>query len=446
MLVAELSWRDPLDCFAACAGDPYLAFLDSAAANDPRAEISYLCVDPLAVLALPAGSVDPFATLATWLDRHRPPHGAGNAAPVPFSGGAVGYLGYDLGVAAAGLTSRHPRMDGLPDAWFGLYDTVLGFEHRTRRLWFIGHDRPDAPAAQRLAMLTAQLARRAALPPAGALDWQPEWSAADYHERVARVRAYIGAGDIFQANLTHRFRARRPQPFSAAGLYAALRRRSPAPFASFLKCDDGVAIISASPEAFLRLTPGGRVETRPIKGTIRRGVTPEEDEILGQELRQSAKDHAENLMIADLMRNDLGRVCAIGSVQVTALCALERFANAQHLVSVVEGRLKPGLGAIDLLRATFPAGSITGAPKHRAMQIIDEIETAARGAYCGTLAWLGFDGAMGSSVIIRSIVATREALFAQAGGGIVWDSDPAAEYAEMRLKAAPLLAIGDALD
>ncbi len=242
-------------------------------------------------------------------------------------------------------------MSGLPDAWFGLYDTVLGFEHRTNRLWFIGHDRPGAPAAQRLAALTARLAQPANLPAAAPLDWQPEWSEAGYRARVEQVRAYIGAGDIFQANLTHRFQAARPANFSAAGLYAALRRRSPAPFASFLSCDDEVAIISASPEAFLSLTPDGRVETRPIKGTIRRGATPEEDEILGRELSRSVKDRAENLMIVDLMRNDLGRVCATGSVKVTALFALERFASAQHLVSVVEGQLKPGLGAIDLLRA-----------------------------------------------------------------------------------------------
>jgi para-aminobenzoate synthetase component 1 len=441
MLVTELTWRDPLDCYAACADEPYLAFLDSAAANDPRANISYLCLDPAAILNLPACAGDPFMPLTAWLNRHRLPHPPGRA-PLPFIGGAVGFLSYELGVAAAGLTTRHPRMNGLPDAWFGLYDTVLGFDHQAGRLWFIGHERPGAPAAQRLAALTARLARPAKLPPGQALDWQPEWSEAGYRARVEQVRAYIGAGDIFQANLTHRFRAQRPANFSAPGLYAALRRRSPAPFASFLSCDNWVAIISASPEAFLSLTPEGQVETRPIKGTIRRGATPEEDEFLGQELSRSAKDRAENLMIADLMRNDLGRVCATGSVKVTALCALERFASAQHLVSVVEGRLKPGLGAIDLLRATFPAGSITGAPKHRAMQIIDEIETAARGAYCGTLAWLGFDGAMGSSVMIRSIVATKEALFAQAGGGIVWDSDPAAEYAEMRLKAAPLLAAG----
>ena len=361
MLVTELPWRDPLDSYAACADAPYLAFLDSAAANDPRAQISYLCLDPVAILNLPAASGDPFMPLAAWLDRHRPPQRPGLAAPLPFIGGAVGFLSYELGLAASGITSRHPRMNGLPDAWFGLYDTVLGFEHRTRRLWFIGHDRPGAPAAQRLAALTARLARPAELPPAGALDWQPEWSEAGYRARVEQVRAYIGAGDIFQANLTHRFRAPRPTPFSAAGLYAALRRRSPAPFASFLKCDDEVAIISASPEAFLAsprmaMSKPGRSRARSA------ALRPEEDEFLGRELSRSVKDRAENLMIADLMRNDLGRVCAAGSIKVTALCALERFASAQHLVSVVEGRLKPGLGAIDLLRASFPAGSITGAP------------------------------------------------------------------------------------
>ena len=441
MLVTELPWRDPLDSFAAFAGEPYLAFLDSAAVGDQRAEFSYLCLDPVAVFT-PGPAADPLAALAAWLARHRPPQ-VQATAPLPFTGGAVGFLGYDLGRAAAGIASRHPPIAGLPDAWFGLYDTALGFDHRRKRLWLIGHDRPDSSAAARLASLTERLATAAPLPPMGAApDWQPEWTEEGYRNRVELVRAYIEAGDIFQANLTHRFHARRPTNFSAAGFYAALRRQSPAPFASFLSCGDEVAIISASPEAFLRLSADGKVETRPIKGTIRRGATPEEDEILGQELSHSAKDRAENLMIADLMRNDLGRVCEIGSVKVTALCAAGTL--HQRASSGVGGRRAAQAGPRRRRSAAgdIPPGSITGAPKHRAMQIIDEIETGARGAYCGTLAWLGFDGAMGSSVMIRSIVATKETLFAQAGGGIVWDSDPAAEYAEMRLKVAPLLAAG----
>lgn len=444
MLVTELPWRDPFDSFAALAGDPHLAFLDSAASGDPRAEISYLCPDPLAVLRFDAGTVgDPFAALATWLDRHRASRGTGAKPPLPFAGGAIGFLGYDLGVAAAGVPTRHDPIPGLPGGWFGLYDTVLGFEHRTRRLWYIAYDRPGASAAARLEALRRRLDGPVRLGAVPRLDWRPEWSESAYRDRVEQVRAYIAAGDIFQVNLTHRFRAPRPAGFSTAALYGALRRQSPAPFAAHLACGDGMAITGASPESFLRLDSDGRVETRPIKGTAPRGTTPEEDDRLGRALCASAKDRAENLMIADLMRNDLGRVCEIGSVHVTALCALERFSRAHHLVSVVRGRLRPGLGAIDLLRASFPGGSITGAPKHRAMQIIDEIETARRGAYCGTLAWLGFDGAMGSAIIIRTVVTTSETLFAQAGGGIVWDSDPGAEYAEMRLKVAPLLAAHD---
>ncbi|HEX7388559.1 MAG TPA: aminodeoxychorismate synthase component I [Acidiphilium sp.] len=442
MLVTELPWRDPLACFAALAGDPHLAFLDSATGGDPRSEFSYLCPDPVAVLRLDVGPVDdPFATIGAWFDRRR--HETADDPPLPFTGGAIGFLGYDAGVAAAGIQTRHPPVPGLPGGWFGLYDTVLGFDHRNGKLWFVGHDRPDAPAAARLDALHRWLDRPAYPGIAPRLDWQAEWTEDEYRERVERVRTYIAAGDIFQANLTHRFRAVWPAGLALPALYTALRRQSPAPFAGYLDCGDGVAIIGASPEAFLCLAPDGWVETRPIKGTAPRGTTPEEDERFGHALLESAKDRAENLMIADLMRNDLGRVCAIGSVQVTELCALETFSRAHHLVSAVRGRLRPGLGAIDLLRAGFPGGSITGAPKHRAMQIIDEIETARRGAYCGTLAWLGFDGAMGSAIVIRSIVAAGETLFAQAGGGIVWDSDPEAEYQEMRLKVAPLLAAHD---
>ncbi len=441
MLVTELPWRDPFDCFASLSDDPHLAFLDSATAEDPRAEISYLCTDPLAILRLDDKEGDPFAALGAWLGRHAPPRRP--AAPLPFSGGAVGFLGYDLGAASAGVASCHPPISDFPAGWFGVYDTILGFEHRSQRLWFMGQERANATAAKRLAALLQRLDTPSRLGPVSRPDWQPEWNAAQYRGRVEKIREYIAAGDIFQANLTHRFQAQRSKNFSAAGLYAALRRNSAAPFSAYLSCGDS-AIISASPESFLRLSADGKVETRPIKGTAPRGINPEDDARLGRSLCKSEKDRAENLMIVDLMRNDLGRVCATGSIEVTELCELERFARVQHLVSAIQGQLRSGLGAIDLLRATFPGGSITGAPKHRAMQIIDEIETARRGAYCGTIAWIGFDGAMGSSIIIRSIIAAKDRLLAQAGGGIVWDSDAQAEYDEMQLKAAPLLEAYDA--
>ncbi|WBO61202.1 anthranilate synthase component I family protein [Acidocella sp. MX-AZ03] len=230
--------------------------------------------------------------------------------------------------------------------------------------------------------------------------------------------------------------------FSPAAYYAALRRRSPAPFAAFIQTGAGAALCSASPERFLSVNRSGAVETRPIKGTARREACPREDARAAASLRDDPKERAENLMITDLLRNDLGQLCEIGSVQVPELFAVESFAQAHHLVSAVTGQLRPGVGAADLLLACSPGGSITGAPKHRAMQIIDELEAGARGAYCGALAWIGLDGAMDSAIIIRTAVATPECLYAQAGGGITWDSDPASEYEEMMLKLSPLIAHG----
>lgn len=439
MLVTELPWQDPISAFAALADDYRLAFLDGASASDHHAQVSYLCPDPRDTLDMDHSSGgNSFKDLEAWLNLHRPSQRAPENV-LPFVGGAIGFLGYDLGVAAAGLSSRHKCIDGLPAGWFGLYDTVLGYDHRTQRSWFIGWDRPEAPAAARLVALRQKLAGPSRLGRAPAPTWRPEMSSAAYRKRLAKVMAYIEAGDIYQANLTLRFLATRPKQFCTAALYVGLRRLSPAPFSAYLSCGSGIAIVGASPERFLRLDPQGHVETRPIKGTARRGMTSEEDAGLAAGLLASEKDRAENLMIVDLMRNDISRVCEIGSVRVSELFSVEHYAQAHHLVSAVEGKLRPECGAIDLLRATFPGGSITGAPKIRAMQIIDEVEAGPRGAYCGAIAWIGFDGAMDSAITIRSIVATPSLLLAQAGGGIVWDSNAEAEYEEMRLKVAPLL-------
>ena len=219
-----------------------------------------------------------------------------------------------------------------------------------------------------------------------------------------------------------------------------MRAASPAPFAAFLGLGEGAAVVSASPERFLRLGADGRVETRPIKGTRPRRADAAADAAEARALLDSAKDRAENLMIVDLLRNDIGRVCAVGSVRVPVLCGLESFASVHHLVSVVEGRLAPGRTAVDLLRACFPGGSVTGAPKVRAMEIIAELEPARRGPYCGSIAWLGADGGMDSSIIIRTLcIGASGRVAAQAGGGIVADSDPAAEHEESLTKAAALL-------
>jgi para-aminobenzoate synthetase component 1 len=275
-------------------------------------------------------------------------------------------------------------------------------------------------------------------PPAAPLEVASNFSRSDYEAMVRRVVDYILAGDIFQANLSQRFRAPLPEGMTPFGLYCRLRRLNPAPFAAFLKFDD-VEIASASPERFLSLR-GNRVETCPIKGTRPRGCTPTEDRILADELLDSEKDRAENVMIVDLLRNDLSRVCRDGSVEVPRLCGLESFATVHHLVSTVLGELRPGMTAVDLLAACFPGGSITGAPKIRAMEIIAGLEPTRRGPYCGSIGYIGFDGSMDTSIVIRTYAMRNGQVTFQAGGGIVADSEPAAEYAETLAKAQALIA------
>lgn len=458
MIVREIPYADPVAAFAPWQSAPVAALLDSAAGGDPRSRYSYLAVEPFQVLTAAGDAVridgravggDPFAALANELARWRQPVGS---APVPFIGGAVGFLGYELGRHLETLPQRHADAEGLPDMVVGFYDAILAFDRETRRGWVLSSGLPETePAAQRRraeARAAALMAKLANPPPAaseasaaGGGPWRFELSRDDYVARVKRLLDYIMAGDLYQANFTGRFLGSRPVGIPAFSLYRRLRRLSPAPFAAYLACGPDLQILSASPERYLRLDAGGAIQARPIKGTRPRGATPAEDAALAEALLQSIKDRAENLMIADLLRNDIGRVAEIGSVRVPVLCGLESFANVHHLVSVVEGRLREGLGPVDLLRAAFPGGSVTGAPKIRAMEIIDELEVARRGPYCGTIAWFGFDGAMDSSIVIRTLVATRDSLIAQAGGGIVSDSDPAAEYEELRLKARPLLAV-----
>jgi len=258
-----------------------------------------------------------------------------------------------------------------------------------------------------------------------------------YREAVARVREYILAGDIFQANISQRLEA--PLPETPWSLYRRLRALNPASFAAYVDFD-GVVVASASPERFLKVDHARRVETRPIKGTRPRGFGPEHDAALGQALTESAKDCAENLMIVDLLRNDLSRVCAPGSVRVPELFALEHYATVHHLVSTVTGELAADADMFDLLRATFPGGSITGAPKIRAMEIIAEIEPSRRGVYCGAIGYLSSTGALDTSIVIRTYLALGARVYFSAGGGIVADSDPEDEYQETLHKARSLIA------
>ncbi len=272
---------------------------------------------------------------------------------------------------------------------------------------------------------------------AEAIELRSTFTHRGYLDAVARVREYIVAGDIFQANLSQRFQAPLGEP--PFELYRRLRCRNPAPFSAYLGFD-GLEVVSASPERFLRLDENRRhVETRPIKGTRPRGLGPMHDAALGRALAESEKDRAENVMIVDLLRNDLSRVCRPGTVRVPELFALEHHPTVHHLVSTVVGELDPAADAVDLLRATFPGGSITGAPKVRAMEIIAELEPTRRGVYCGAIGYLSGTGAMDTSIVIRTFLALRGQVYFQAGGGIVADSDPELEYRETVDKARALI-------
>ncbi len=431
-LTIPIAWRDPVTAFAPFAGEPWAMLLDSAAADPARGRYVFLAARPVRTLLDPA---DPFAALAGALGPRRViPHGT----PLPFTGGAVGLFGYELGRHLERAPKRHAGVAG--EMAVGIYDVVAGFDLADRKAWVVASSPEALAKARQMAEEIAaapELAPPSSAPP---VEIRPELARADYLDRVARVIAYIGAGDIFQANFTQRFIAERPAGYCAFDLYRRLRALNPAPFAAFLRCGADLTVATASPERFLRLDRLGRIEARPIKGTRRRSPDPAEDARGAAELAASIKDRAENLMITDLLRNDIGRVAELGSVQVSALHAIESYATLHHLVSVVEARLRPGLGPVDLLRATFPGGSITGAPKVRAMEIIDELEPGPRGPYCGAIGWIGFDGAMDSSIVIRSVSLTRDRIVAQAGGAIVADSEAEAEHAEMMAKVAPALA------
>jgi para-aminobenzoate synthetase component 1 len=372
----------------------------------------------------------------------------------PFQGGVAGYIGYDYGAVLERVPPTRYDDLALPDVMLGVYDWVIAWDHQAGAAWLISRGEPE-----RRRMVLERLSSgepRAARPVTAAEAWPrgagaPAYvsdAAADiglrstfthrgYLDAVGKVREYIVAGDIFQANLSQRFQARlREPPFE---LYRRLRRRNPAPFAAYLAFGE-VTVLSASPERFLRLDPDGQVETRPIKGTRPRGLGPMHDAALGRALAESVKDRAENVMIVDLLRNDLSRVCRPGSVRVPELFALEQHPTVHHLVSTVLGELEPGADAVDLVRAAFPGGSITGAPKVRAMEIIAELEPTRRGVYCGSIGYLSASGALDTSIVIRTFVLRDGELYFQAGGGIVADSDPELEYRETLDKAAGLIA------
>ena len=455
-LVEELSpTPDPWAIALRFAHRPHFLFLDSAGGLPELSRYSYIAADPVRWLQFHGvGPKNPFESLREELSQWK-------ASPMPglppFQGGAAGLFGYDL----CHWIERLPRplFDEfqVPDMAIGIYDWVIAWDHLEHRAWIVSTGFPETnerdrrtAARRRIDWILGDEVTRVRLgdvpnaaarvsplfPLAGHEQVFSNFNRAGFETAIRRAIDYIHAGDCFQVNLAQRLVARQTEP--TLDLYGRLRRMNPAPFAAYFDLGE-FQIASASPERFVKLSISGEIEARPIKGTRPRGQTPAEDDQNRTELLASAKDRSENVMIVDLLRNDLGRVSEYGSVSVPALCRVESYPNVHHLVSQVRGQLRQDLSAIDLLKAAFPGGSVTGAPKVRAMEIIAELEPHARGPYCGSMGWIGFDGAMDTNILIRTFTAGRGWLQFPVGGGIVADSTPEAEYEETLHKASGLL-------
>ena len=427
---------------------PWPVWLDSAARAPGTGRFDVLAADPYLMLRSRGpiteitardGTVEVSTRSPLALLRERLGPQSAPAPGLPFCGGAIGYVGYDFGRRCEPVPALAEADIDMPDLAMGVYDWAVIVDHDGRRSWLVGGLREERTHEQWPALIKRLGGKPAAATQPFRVLSPPmsNFSREDYARAFERVQDYIRRGDCYQVNLTQRFRARADgDPWAA---YLRLRSINPAPFAAFLDFPDG-RILCSSPERFLRVTDG-RVETKPIKGTRPRSADRARDRELAQELRDSPKDRAENVMIVDLLRNDLGKSCAPGSVRVSKLFDVESFASVHHLVSTVEGQLAPGKDALDLLAGCFPGGSITGAPKVRAMQIIEELEPQRRSVYCGCIGYIGFDGNMDTNIAIRTIVHCHDYVYAWAGGGIVADSEVAAEYQESFDKAAALLEV-----
>lgn len=451
-LPAELT---PIEVFLRLSDLPHVVFFDSATEDDQLRRYSFVAADPFRWFLQESADGTTLAELeADW--------GAFHAVTrtdlPPFQGGAAGLFGYELARSLETLPAAQINDLPVPTLAAGLYDVVFAFDHAQQQGWVISQGfpaiEPDdrrARARDRLAEAQQWLSRspdrsagRGIAGPranvaeqfdVGLQDVTSNLSADDYRRMIRRGVEYIHAGDVFQVNLAQRLLA--PARTDSVDLYGKLRDKNPAPYAGYLDLGDW-QVCSTSPECFLTLR-NGEVETRPIKGTRGRSGRPEADLYAGDDLQLSEKDRAENVMIVDLLRNDLSRVCTPDSVHVAQLCQIETYAYVKHLVSIVRGTLQPDATPFDLLRACFPGGSITGAPKIRAMEIIAELEPTTRGAYCGSLAYIGFDGQLDSNILIRTVTAGGGWWQMPVGGGIVSQSDPDDEYRETWHKARGML-------
>jgi para-aminobenzoate synthetase component 1 len=445
-------------CFEAFVSRPFSFFLDSGMDPQKLGRYSFIGSDPFLVMKSKADEItlmrngveekrwgNPIDVLGELLQTYAID---GNRSPVPFTGGAVGYFSYDLCHFVEKLPRKAVNDLNLPELYLGFYDAIVVYDHQENKTCIISTGFPELDENKRLHRAQARIDEirnmvMLAPPPAVLKETaavkekklKANFSHTGYLEAVAKAREYICAGDIFQVNLSQRLEVDiNIEPYD---LYKRLQKINPAPFANYFGFGD-ISIVGASPERFLKLR-GDRVETRPIKGTKPRGKTPKEDKELAESLVKSVKDRAENIMIVDLERNDIGRVCRYGTVRVKELAILETYPTVFHLTSTVVGQLREGKTVIDLVKATFPGGSITGAPKVRAMEIIDELEPTCRSVYTGSLGYLSFSGDMDLNIVIRTFIIKNGRAYFQVGGAIVYDSEPEAEYIETIDKGRALI-------
>jgi len=436
----------PLDAFAFVKEQPYPFFLDSSFDLKGLGRFSFLGCNPYKIIRSKGKTVevetafgnyryqgDPFGFINEELNRFS----IASNHTIPFLLGGVGYFSYDLLHLLEDIPSNTVDDIGLPECHISFYDSVIAFDHHENKGYVTSITENKVDEA--IGFLKAN-----ATPPQSPLNlrgkakggyFSSNFTKEAYIKAVHKAKEYIAAGDIYQVNLSQRFSTE--IDISHYGLYLKLREASPAPFSAYL--DFGrAAVLSSSPERFLKID-GNYIETRPIKGTRPRGKAPDKDKELRKELVMSDKDRAEHIMIVDLERNDLGRVCKYGSVKVKEDMTIESFAQVHHMVSTVAGELKDDIRPVDVIKATFPGGSITGAPKVRAMEIVEELEPTKRGIYTGSIGYIGFDGRMDMNIAIRTMVAKDGKVYFSVGGGIVADSEPEAEYQETLDKAKGMM-------
>ncbi|MDH5721951.1 MAG: aminodeoxychorismate synthase component I [Alphaproteobacteria bacterium] len=450
--VEQIDYIDPIAAFAGIKHMPYSLLLDSSDKNHNNSRYSFVMAQPVETIEVKDGKADvtnweqrlsfecdePFNLIRdrieSWVEEtKRLPN-----LP-PFQGGLAGLFGYDLGRYIEKLPSSTKNRRHIPDMAVGVYDQVLACDHLLHKSWIFTHAQNKEEAAKKCAHFLGLISDSYEIPPYEAAEthWVSNFTEKDYQDNVRKTIDYIKSGEIFQANLSQRLESKLPKDFDAFVHYVHMREINPAPFACYMNLG-AVKISSASPERFVTVKDG-LVETCPIKGTRPHVEDKTQDRAFRRDLTNSEKDRAENTMIVDLLRNDLSKVCTPESIDVSDLCKLETFSNVHHLVSYIKGKLEQDKDSIDLLEACFPGGSITGAPKIRAMEIIEELETDRRGPYCGSMGYIGFDGTMDTNILIRTLVYDQDGVSLQVGGGIVADSAPIQEYQETLDKAEGIL-------